>query len=137
MSTESLHWPDEHVAWQNVIAADPEMSVPFAVHVFIFHTIEQLQAACEDPEANAHSMTHVEVDDAGVGAVVMLAKPELHLSIVAHEAAHIALLHQAHIMNSRIGARRWLHEHPEYIAQMIGNLTAILWYGTPTAEELG
>ena len=38
-----MTWPDEHVAWQGIVEAAPEMSVPYAVHVFIFRTAKQLQ----------------------------------------------------------------------------------------------
>lgn len=130
-------WPEEHVAWQGVIAANPDMSVPFAVHVFIFHAIEQLQAASRSPEANGHSRVYDDVDVAGVGAVLMLVKDSLELSIVAHEAAHIALFwHQRQEYVGRIGARRWLLFHPEHVAEMIGNLTTLIWYGIPEASEL-
>lgn len=126
-----VHWPDEHVAWQGIIDADPNMSVPFAVHVFIFHTVEQLRAACGNPEANAHSTTWDEPDALNVGATVFLSTEDLHLSLVAHEVAHIALNYHGHNERTRIGARRWLTEHPEQIAEMIGNLTAYIWYGIP------
>jgi hypothetical protein len=131
------HWPDEHVAWQGVIAASPDTSVPFAVHVFIFHTIDQLQAASRSPEANGHSRVYDEVDGAGVGAVLMLVKDALEISILAHEATHMALFwHQRQDYVGRVGARRWLLYHPEHVAEMVGNLTALLWYGIPEASEL-
>lgn len=126
-----VNWPDEHVAWQQVLEGDPDMSVPFDVHVFIFHTSEQLQAACGNPLANGHSSTWTQPDSVNIGALVMLAKDELELSVVAHEAAHIALFHHRNILTGRISARRWLNDHPEHIAEMIGNLTAIIWYNLP------
>lgn len=130
-------WPDEHVAWQAVIAANPDMSVPFAVHVFIFHTLEQLREACGAPHANGHSRVYDEPDSAGIGAVLMLDKPDLELSIVAHEATHMALFwHMQQPYLGRIGARRWLMLHPEHVAEMVGNLTTLIWYGIPEASEL-
>lgn len=136
MNTEVDHWPDEHVAWQGVIDAHPNMSVPFAVHVFIFHTLKQLQTACNDRKANGFSRTYPEPDDANRGAIILLAKPHLELSIVAHEATHITLHHHHTLEASRQGAKRWLLEHPESVAEMIGNMTAYIWYGIPEASEL-
>lgn len=135
---DDMTWPDEHVAWQSVIAGWPEMSVPFDTHVFIFHTIEQLQAACGDRQANAHSSTWRTPDSAGVGALVMLTAEHLELAVIAHESTHIALFHHRNILDrgDRTGARRWLDQHPETIAEMVGNLTALIWYGIPTREEL-
>lgn len=130
-------WPDEYVAWQGIIAANPEMSVPFAVHVFIFHTIEQLQAASGAPDANGHSRVYADVDAAGIGAVLMLVKDALEIAIVAHEATHMALFwHQRQEYVGRTGARKWLLLHPEHVAEMVGNLTALIWYGIPEAHEL-
>lgn len=130
-----MHWPDEHVAWQGVIHAAPDMSVQFGVHVFVFHTLDQLRAACDDPKASAHSLTYAEPDAANIGAVVFFAKPHLELSLVTHECTHIALFHHSHTARSRIGARRWLAEHPETIAEMVGNLTALVWYGVQTFQN--
>lgn len=126
-----MHWPDEHVAWQGIIAAEPDMSVPFAVHLFIFHTREQLRTACETPNASAHSTTWDEPDANNIGAMIFLSVEDLHLSLVAHEVTHIALIHHAHQERSRVGARRWLAEHPETVAEMVGNLTALAWYSIP------
>ena len=58
----------------------------------------------------------------------MLNLEDLHLSIVAHEATHVALAHAAHIERSRAGAKKWLLDHPEWGAEMVGNLTALVWY---------
>lgn len=131
MSTDELHSPDEHVIDQWVISAMPDMSVPFGIHVFIFDTVEHLQAACEDPQASAHSIAYRNTDADGIGAIVMLAQPHLDVSIVAHEATHIALFHHARTLTGRMGARRWLSEHPESVAEMAGNVTALIWHTIP------
>lgn len=132
-----LEFPDEHVAWQEIIAADPEYGLPFAVHVVIFHTRDQLAAACKSPEAGGHSVTYREPDESGVGAAVFLNKEMLELSIVAHEAAHVALFWERnHNDPGRIGARRWLEEHPETLVDSIGNITAFIWFRIPDAGEL-
>lgn len=133
MNNSEMHWPDAHIAWQGIIEAWPEMEVPFSTHVFIFHTIDQLREACGDPEANAHSSTYSKADSQNIGALVMLTADQLELAVVAHEAAHIALFHHKNALDrsDRTGARRWLNEHPESIAEMIGNLTAMIWFGLP------
>lgn len=118
-------WPDAHIVLQDVINAAPDYSIPFAVHVFVFDTVAHLRDACGDPEASAHSTTYDEPDDAGIGAVVMLAEP--HLSLVAHEATHIALHHHGNEAGKG-SAKTWLAYHPESVAEMIGNLTALIWY---------
>ena len=120
-------WPDEHTHWQGVVKAAPEQSVPFAVHVFVFHTREQLREACGDERAAAHSMTYPEPDDTGVGAVIMFSLEELHLSLVAHEVAHVTMFHAGEVEHTRVGAKKWLRDHPEWVAEMTGNLTAIIW----------
>lgn len=130
-----LHWPNEAVAWHEIIGARPDFSVPFSVHVFILHTIEQLRDAVHDPDANGYSCTFDEPDADNVGALIMLTKTDLELAIVAHEAAHITLFHYAKQVG-RAGAKRWLGNHPEESAEMIGNLTSLLWYGIPTLNEL-
>jgi hypothetical protein len=127
MSAAGLTWPDAHVHWQGVIPADPDFGVPFGVHVFIFHTTEQLRAASGHDTAVAHSVTFDHVDDAGVGALLFFTLEELHLSLAAHEATHVALAHHGNEERSRIGAKRWLWDHPESVAEMIGNLTVLVW----------
>lgn len=129
-----MKWPDAHVAWEAVLDAAPHLGMPFATHVFVFHTAEQLRAACGDPDAGAFSSTFDEVDDAGVGALVMLSREHLALSLVAHEATHVALFHHRESAG-RIGARRWLNEHPESVADMAGNLTAVIWHSLPFHDE--
>ncbi|MCK2034473.1 hypothetical protein [Microbacterium sp. KSW4-4] len=128
---DEMTWPEEHVAWQGIIDAAPEMSVPHAVHVFIFHTAKQLQSAVGQENIGGHSQAWNAPDSRGVAAVIMLNAEELYLSIVAHEASHVALYHHSGLEQTRVGARRWLKDHPESIAEMIGNLTALIWYGIP------
>lgn len=123
----SLHWPEEHVAWQGIIDAIPTHSVPFATHVFLLHTREQLRSACGDPRACAWSSTYDVPSAGGVGAIMLFTLEDLELSLAAHESTHVALNHAAHEEQSRIGAKRWLLEHPEWIAEMTGNLTTLVW----------
>lgn len=123
----TLTWPDEHVCWQGVIEADPDYSVPFGVHLFVFQTRAHLRAACQDGQASAHSMTYPEADGAGIGATIMFSREELHLSLAAHEVTHVALFHAGRSETTRVGAKRWLKDHPESVAEMVGNLTALVW----------
>lgn len=132
---DEMSWPDEHVAWQGIIEASPEMSVPYGVHVFVFHKTEQLQSAVNTENIGGHSQAWNTPDSRGVGALIMLSAEELHLSVVAHEATHVALYQHSRTERSRIGARRWLVDHPESVAEMIGNLTALIWYGIPDLES--
>lgn len=127
MADDHLYWPDEHVAWQGVIEAIPSHSVPFAVHVFLLHTREQLRTACQDDNASAWSSTYDEPDANDVGAIMLFSIEDLEMSLAAHESTHVALNHAAHSESTRIGAKRWLIEHPEWIAEMTGNLTTLVW----------
>lgn len=122
-----MTWPDEHVHWQGVIPAAPEYAIPFATHVFIFKTRAHLREAAGDPGACARSTTYTEADADNVGALLMFTLEDLHLSLAAHEATHVALAHHGNVERSRVGAKRWLAEHPESIAEMTGNLTAFVW----------
>lgn len=134
--SEDLSWPDSYVAWHGIIDAAPGYSVPFRTHVFIFHTLDQLRATVGNPDANGYSSTYDEPDADNIGALIILIKTDLELSIVAHEATHIALFHHGKQVQGRAGARRWLGEHPETVAEMIGNLTSLIWYGIPEAENI-
>lgn len=127
--------PNGHVVRTCVIAPSPEYTVPFPVHVLIFDTQEHLQAACGDPGAGGFSSTLHPPGGTTIGAVIFLSKPNLELSLVAHEATHIALHHHSY-EQGRGGAKRWLHDHPESVAEMVGNMTAFIWYGIPTEEEI-
>ncbi len=127
MSDDAMSWPDADVHWQGVLDANPDFSIPFATHVFVFHTCDQLRSACGRPDAVAHSTTFVAPDPANVGALLFFSLEDLALSLVAHEATHVALIHHSQIEQTRIGAKRWLHDHPETIAEMVGNLTSIVW----------
>lgn len=127
MTAHAYRWPDEHVHWQGVIAAAPDYSVPFAVHVFILKTRLHLRAAVGHEHASAFSITPEEADHAGVGATMLFNLEDIELSLAAHEATHVALSHHSNIETTRIGAKRWLWDHPESVAEMTGNLTALVW----------
>jgi hypothetical protein len=65
-------------------------------------------------------------------AEVHLARERLYLSIVAHEATHVALLlYAATFLSSRRKARAWRHvaHHTEWMPELVGNLTAHILYG--------
>lgn len=127
MSDHRYTWKDEHLHWQGIIDADPDYSIPFATHVFIFKTRELLRAACEHDQACAHSLTFDEPDNAGIGATMFFNLEDIELSLAGHEATHVALAHHSNIETTRIGAKRWLWDHPESIAEMTGNLTTLVW----------
>lgn len=122
-----MSWPDADLHWQGILAANPDFAIPFATHVFVFHTRDQLRSACDRPDAVAHSTTFTDPNPANVGALLFFSLEDLALSLVAHEATHVALIHHAQVEETRIGAKRWLHDHPESIAEMVGNLTSIVW----------
>ena len=124
-----------HVAWQSEFDSAPDAAIPFRVQVVIFHTVEQLREATGREGAYGVSMTWAEASADEVGACILLAKPHLELSILAHEVAHAALFAHGHRVG-RGGAKRWLSEHPESVVDMIGNLTAVVWYGMPTEEDI-
>lgn len=125
--SDVIRWKDDDLHWQGVIEAAPEYSVPFAVHVFLFKTRELMQAVFQDNQACAFSKTFNEPDTANVGALMMFNLEDLEMSLAAHESAHVALAHHSNIETSRVGAKRWLRDHPESIAEMIGNLTMLVW----------
>lgn len=131
-----FRWPDEHVAWHGFIEADEEYGIPFRTEVFVFHENEHLEAAVQRKDVNGFSSLYHEVDDAGVGALLLLEKEWLTLSVIAHEVYHLVLTYFGHMEESRIGARRWLVDHPEQIAIMGGNYTQQVWFGIPTAEQI-
>ncbi len=127
MTAVTFTWNDEHLHWQGIIDADTGFSIPFAVHVFIFKNRTDMQAAVEHEGISAFSSTFHRVDDAGVGALMMFNLDDIELSLAAHEATHVTLSHHANIETSRVGAKRWLHEHPESVAEMAGNLTVLVY----------
>jgi hypothetical protein len=136
--SDDLWWPDDHVAWRGAIEAIPSHSVPFGIHIFIMKNRDNLRAAIEDENASAWSSTYDHVDNNEIGAIMLFNLEDIELSLAAHEAAHIALNHAAAIERSRTGAKRWLNEHPEWIAEMIGNITVLVWaaiYEHSTAHE--
>lgn len=136
MSSVDFQWPDSAVKRQLRIDAWPDLSVPFRVQVFLFRTTDELRAACGDPLAAAHSISYRKVDREGVGAVIMLTAEELELSLVAHEVTHIALYWWGHRVPKKRTARRVLRKHSERVPEMIGNLTALIWYSL-AHEEAG
>ena len=127
---DDLHWPDEDVAWQGVFGAELAWSVPHGVHVFVFNDVGALQRACEDPRAGGHSITYDEPDEAGVGALIMLARP-VTLAVIIHEVTHVALFWSRPTVTPGQRARAFLNSHGEDIPELIGNLSAVLWYSLP------
>jgi hypothetical protein len=128
--TSPSRWPSDAVLWEGIIDEDLAMSVDHKVHVFIFRDLETLQAAAGDPNAGAHSISFREADDLNVRAAVLLAAP-IQLSQLAHEAAHIGLYWSKATARPKQRAWSWIEAHPESLAELIGNLTAFLWYSLP------
>lgn len=126
--------PDEHIVHHVVIEADESMSVPFCTRVFVLRDREMLRAATSNERACAHSITFEEIDGAGIGAIVLLNLDDLHLSLVAHEIMHVALSRAAYDEPADI-TREWLLDHPESIAELVGNLSALIWYSLPATSE--
>lgn len=122
-----MNIPQEHVHWQGIIEAIPEQSVPFAVHVFIFETREQLRELTGSPSASAWSSTFETPDENNIGALMFFNLEDIELSLAAHEATHVALCHAANKHDGETDTRRWLTDHPEWVAEMIGNLTILIW----------
>ncbi len=125
-----LSWPDDAIAWHGVFDAVPEWSVDYGVDVWIFKTLEGLRDACGDPAATAFSRTYDTPDAAGVGALMLFVGP-VPISLIAHEVAHVALFWARDLATPHQRARRWLAEHPEAVAELVGNLTAVLWHSLP------
>lgn len=128
--SDGFHWNGEDVAWQGVFDAAPEIDVPFGVHIFIFKTLEAFRAACDEPGAYAWSRTYNEVDNNGIGALILFG-PDVPLSNVAHEATHVSLFWARNTTHPNQRSLRWLDEHPESVAEMVGGLTAMLWHSLP------
>lgn len=125
-----MRWSDADLAWQGVFDAEPRWSIAHGVHVFVFKDVERLQAACENPEAGAHSITYRETDAAGVGAVILLAEP-VTLSSIVHEVTHVALFWARRTTRRKQRALGWLNQHPESVPEIVGNLSAVLWHSLP------
>lgn len=123
------------------LQADDDMGVP-RVDVVVHPTVALLNewrrhegwastGAPEDVE-DVDSMG-VTVHDAEkpVPFEVHLAAEAIHLSVVAHEAVHVALWHYAReFLDDMPGARASAHisRHGETIPYAVGNLAALIWY---------
>jgi hypothetical protein len=123
-------WPGEDLAHQYVLYPDPEFGIPYGVHVFVFKDRDALQRAAGDARAAAHSITYDEQDSRGVQAVVMLAQP-VSLSLVIHEVTHTALYWARKTTRRKQRALGWLNGHTEDVPDLIGNLSAVIWYTLP------
>lgn len=118
----------EDVLWSIYTNADPDMSMPFSIEIIMLRDVEALQRVV-DKDSNARSWTYDGLNENGVGATIIMSADFAWLSVIAHEVAHIALLYYAHTWpsQSRLGAKRWLADHPEHVAEMIGNYTSVIW----------
>lgn len=130
MTDDEDTWPAADVAWQGVFTADEAWSIAHGAHVFVFHDVDGLRSACGDPLAGAHSLSYPQPDADGVGARMFFAQP-VTLSAIVHEVTHVALFWARELAGPHTRARGWLADHPEEVAELVGNLAAVLWYSLP------
>lgn len=131
--TVDLEIPRDAVRWHTAFAGDEQYGIWHGVHVFVLNDVDAVRAASGDPDAHGWSSTYDEPDAGGVGAVILLYGP-VPLALIAHEVTHVVLHWARSTATPHDRARRWLEQHPEEVAEVIGNLTAVLWYSIP--EEL-
>jgi hypothetical protein len=108
------------------------------VAVFVHHTTARMHAWCQENGIKAQGggfewealTSEHRTDEWDIE--VHLSTERLYLSIVAHEATHVALLLYASVfLSSQKKARAWRHvrHHTEWIPELVGNLTAHIVYG--------
>jgi hypothetical protein len=135
------------------LAGHEEMGVP-RVDVVVHPTVDLLNdwrrhedmdsTGSPDGDTDAESMGITTFDpDRQVPFEVHLAADAIYLSIVAHEATHVALWdYAAQVTNGKPGARasRHIAGHDETMPYGVGNLTALIWYqlqeaGFPSTDD--
>lgn len=124
------HWPDADIAWHGAFDSERDYSIEHGVRVFVFTDLDALQRAVERDNVNAFSTTYGEEDADGMQATIMLAQP-VELSTVVHEVTHVGLLWHRPKARRKQRAHGWLDRHPESIAELIGNLSTIIWFNIP------
>lgn len=128
-----LHWRNEDVAHEFILEPDP-MTTEYAVHVFIFKDLETLRRARDrpssEPEASAASVLYDEPDSRNTIALIMLAADTLELSLVVHEVTHVALHIYSLSLAPNATARAHITNHSEFLPELIGNLSAMVWFNT-------
>ena len=110
-----------------IMSKNVEMSIPFPVMVIFTHTEQDLIDVIGRDNIGAHSYTPDKIDENGMGGYIFMSLERAYLSVLAHEVAHIALFHHGD-KAGRKPANRYLWNHPESLAEMIGNMTALYWY---------
>jgi hypothetical protein len=120
------------------VVADPEYIGRHRVAVFIHDTTPRMHAWFAEQGRGAlqggtdwEAMTSEHRTDEW-DIEVHLSAERLYLSIVAHEATHVALLlYASTFLSSQKKARAWRHvrHHTEWIPELVGNLTAHIVYG--------
>ena len=123
-----LHIPDEYVAALFLIEKQPHYEIPYNIQVMVLRDRYSLEEVMGKTNIAAHSFTYRYPDSQGVGALILFSRGNIELSVAAHEATHVALFYHANqIKRVKARALRWLRDHPESLADMTGNLTALIW----------
>jgi hypothetical protein len=129
-----FHWPAADVAWHGEFDSERRYSIEHGVRVFVFNDRDALQRAVEREDINGFSTTYGEEDADGMQATIMLAQP-VELSTVVHEVTHVGLLWHRPKVRRKQRAHGWLDRHPESIAELIGNLSTVIWHNIPAKHR--
>lgn len=132
------HWPDSDVAQHFFVYPDPEWSIPYGTHIFVFNDQAALKRACEEPEDEdlaARSYDYRAVDAEGCRGLIMFTKDHLPVSVVSHEVTHLILMWAASEVSPHRRAKKWLADHPEWVAEAIGNMTGLIWNALRDRDE--
>lgn len=132
-----MNIPNDYLDQQFFLRSD-DMLGEYGVEVMVFKTNEQLNHArhltgvsIKSAKAAAGSFLYNEPDDEGTIAIMMLSLEDLELSLVSHEATHIAL-HVYGIRHLRRKPKSMAHahivNHTEELPEAIGNMTAYVWW---------
>lgn len=104
-------------------------------HVFYVHVHKNIdRMADHKDEWTTEEFAHTNVEDGKI--IIHLSKDYMELSLVAHEATHAVLWSMDRAAWPKSGKKMKLFNHPEEVAKLIGNLTALIWYSNqPKAAD--
>lgn len=130
MSDADYDFPRDEVVWHGCFAKDHPYAIEHDVDVFVFESVEALHRATGQTTISAQSRSFPQPDADGVGAIILLTQP-VPLSTIVHEVTHVALFWARRTARRKQRAYGWLANHPEQVAELVGNLSAVLWHSLP------
>ncbi|KJL39922.1 hypothetical protein [Microbacterium trichothecenolyticum] len=133
MSDADYDFPRDEVVWEAGFAKERQYAIEHGVDVYVFESIDALHRATGITTISAQSRAFPQPTANGVGAIILLAQP-VTLSAIVHEVTHVGLFWARRTARRKQRAYGWLADHPEQIAELIGNLSAVIWHSLP--EEI-